>query len=192
MDMVQGGRVKSLKEFRWEPLYDTYTITAGALTALSNMFFATPVSGTKTKNETNMTNAGVLPAPQVFRCFGIRAEAYVTKNTDIAILSKLCMDSYIRFFVGTKDYITIPLNAIASKVYQVIDGADSKVGATPQALASLGAPAACGYKLPKNGFIDILSLENFGIEWILNTTVTLNENLDLKVYLEGFRGVEVR
>jgi hypothetical protein len=172
-------------------LYDTYTIGAAALTSLSNMFFSTPISGTKTKNETNMSNAGVLPSPQVFRCFGIKAEAYVTKNTDITILAKLCMDSYIRFFVGTKDYITIPFGAISGKVYQVIDGLNSTAGAD-QALSSFGAPSAAGYKLPKNGFIDILSLENFGVEWILNTSVTLNANLDIKIYLEGFRGVEVR
>jgi len=191
MDMVQGGRVKDLKEFRWEPLYDSYVITAAALTSFSNMFFSTPISGSKTKNDTNMTNAGVLPSPHVFRCFGLKFESYVTKNTDITILSKLAMDSYLRFFVGTKDYLTIPLNAAAGKVYQVIDGLNSTAGAA-QALSSFGAPSATGYKFPKNGFVDILSLENFGVEWIVNTSVTLNEDLMVKIYLEGFRGVEVR
>jgi len=191
MDMVQGGRVKDLKDFRWEPLFDTLTITAGALVAVTNMYFSVPISGSKTKIDTNMTNAGVLPNPQVFRCFGIRAEAQCLHATDWSVMASYLKKSWIRFFVGTKDYLTVPLSQIAGKMYVILNGSKND-GTAPRAFSSFGAPSVSGYKFPKNGFVDILALENFGVEWTSTVTDTLAANLKVRVYLDGFRGVDVR
>jgi hypothetical protein len=192
MDMVQGGRVQNLKDFRWEPLYDTLTITAASpLVVATNMFFSTPISGSKTKVDTNMTNAGVLPNPQVFRCFGIRAEAECVHSTDWSVMASYLKKSWIRFFVGTKDYLTVPMAAIAGKLYVNLNGSKND-GTAARAFSSLGAPSVSGYKFPKNGFVDILALENFGLEWNSQVVDNLIANLKVRVYLDGFRGVDVR
>ena len=188
---LQGGKIKNVKDFRWEPLYDTYTIGNAALTTLTNRFFSTPISGTKQKYQTNMVAASQLPSPQVFRCYGIKARAISVDTRDSRTLGYLCMDSWIRFFVGTKDYLITPLAKVAGKVYSVIDGLNSAAGAQ-QGSVSFGAPEVSYFKFPANGFIDILSTENFGVEWTLNTSFTLNASVNLVIELHGYRGVEVR
>ncbi len=192
MDMVQGGRVKNLKDFRWEPLYDTLLVAAASpLAVFTQMFFSTPVSGTKTKVDTNMATAGVLPNPQVFRCFGLRAEAQCTDPADWSVLASFLKKSWIRFFVGTKDYLTVPLAAISGKMYLNLNGSIND-GTAVRAFSCLGSPSVSGYKLPKNGFVDILALENFGVEWNSQVTDNLLTSLKVRVYLDGFRGVDVR
>jgi len=183
-----GGRIKGFLERRWEPLFDTLSIAAGAYNTSDTTFFSVPQgSAAKTKSDTNMVTAGQLPAPQVMRVFGIRAEACLTDATDFGVLKKLSVDSYIRFFVGTKDYLTVPMSAISGKIYMAAGGHMTAL------VQSFGAPSAKGHVFPKNAFIDILQQENFGVQWVLATAAnTLNSALKLRIYLDGYRGLEVR
>ena len=188
------GRLANFKDVRWEPIYDTITLGTGALTSSTNMFFASPISATKTKNDTNLVVAASLPSPQAFRCFGIHAEAFVTDVLDRNLLPKILMGSYIRFFVGTKDYAKVPFARICGGLNMEFDGADSKVGAADVfEVAQFGKPAHFGYRFPKNYFVDIAATENFGVEWVINiASHTINTAVGIKMYLDGFRGVDVR
>jgi len=194
----QGSRLKGVRDIRWEPLYDTYSFTAGAVLAagLVTRFFSTPIgqgSPAKTYSDTNMSNAGVLPSPQMFRVYGIRMEAIVTDPADALFLPALEKFSSVRFFVGTKDYLEVPLAEVCGQIFGQLSGGKTD-GSAKVGIYQLGAPCAVGYKYPKNGYTDILATENFGVEWTITSgaSFTINSGVKVKCYLEGYRAVEVR
>lgn len=194
----QSGSVQGKQDVRWEPLYDTVTLANAAYTKSTQRFFSTAISGSKTLQKTNMVNAGALPSPQGFKCFGIRMEAFLSQAagtiSDIAALQTLAMDSYIRFFVGSKDYFTAPLAAVCGGIDLSISGSASTHTTTPDPMAYtyLGRPNHYGFRFPKNQYVQIGSAENFGVEWVINTTLTTNSSIDFKCFLDGLRGVDVR
>jgi hypothetical protein len=191
---MNTGRLANFTDVRWEPLYDTITIGTGALTVADNYFFSAPISATKTKASTNLVNNASLPSPQAFRCYGVHAECFISDRADFNVLPKLLMFSYIRFFVGTKDYLTVPFARIAGGLKLEFDGADSKVGSADVVeIAQFGKAAHFGMRFPKQYFVDIAATENFGVEWVINiVSHTVNTAFDVKMYLDGFRGVDVR
>lgn len=115
-----------LKEGIREPLYDFLTYDSAATTAL--VFFQTPVSGTKTKADTNMTLNGMLPFGQKYIAEtleihvlpGSSASSYVRQDavkTATALAAPnfandiwaLLSVGYLEITVGTKPYLTAPL-----------------------------------------------------------------------------------
>lgn len=191
---LKSGKLANLTDIRWEPLYDTYTFGTGALTTSTIRFFSSPISATKTKNATNMVAAASLPSPQAFRCYGLHAEAFISDRADFELLPKLLMSSYVRFFVGSKDYAKIPFARICGGLSMDFDGCDTATGSADKiVLAQFGKPAHFGYRFPKNQFVDIASTENFGVEWVINiASHTVTTGFDMKLFLDGFRGVDVR
>ena len=48
-------------------------------------------------------------------------------------------------------------------------------------------------QFPKEYFVDIAATENFGVELNINiASHTVNTAFDIKMFLDGFRGVDVR
>lgn len=128
--MIRGGRIppdfEKIKHFQvnrpgqeeavWYPLYDYLTYAAAGQTQLN--FFQNPVGqSSKTQADTNMTNAGMLPAPQRFFCIGVEvyfwpgsavnATGAITTNglnwQDVYAVHK---SGYLNFRIGSKDYVT--------------------------------------------------------------------------------------
>src|SRR4030065_1027044 len=114
------------KEGIREPLYDFLTYNSGG--DLSLRFFQDPVSGSKTKADTNMTLNGQLPGghKHIVETCEIHvlpvshASSYVRQDavkTGVALAAPnfandvwaLLQTGYLIFHIGDKDYITAPL-----------------------------------------------------------------------------------
>jgi hypothetical protein len=90
----------------WE-LYDRLTVNVGTVTAANYIFFQSPISGTKTKNETNLIQAGRLEDPQRFFVTALRfIFSSDMLSTDIVRFLK---NYYVEFWVGQKIYQEGPL-----------------------------------------------------------------------------------
>lgn len=82
--------------------YDTITIAAGATSGTSQQPFSVPISGTKTKLQTNMTKGNQLPPPQRFllRSLGF----YFTAGTILADQAQFIANCYCEFRIDQKIY----------------------------------------------------------------------------------------
>jgi hypothetical protein len=105
-----------------QPLYDSATYASAGQTSLS--FFQTPEGqSSKTKADTNMTNAGVLPTPQHFLIQAIQIAFYpgvdpTTETTDtedppVLVETEFSNDvyafaksGYLELLIGSKNYLT--------------------------------------------------------------------------------------
>jgi hypothetical protein len=195
MIQAKTGRIPNAIDVRYEPLYDTYKVASGVtLAGFTNRFFATPVGGAITLSDTNMTNAAQLPVPNAFLVKGIKIEASVHTTADFALLVKLIKGAYLRFFVGTKDYLTIPLAQAAGKITCQTAGGKSD-GTEFLAYQQIGAASENGYQFADNRYVKIASGENFGVDIVADATIvahTLAADCKIRCYLEGVRYIEVR
>ena len=182
-----GSRVANYGDSRWEALYDTITIPAGAMTATPMRFFSIAIGGAKSKVHTNMTQSGILPKPQTMKVYGLHAEAYVNDPADVNALVELSQKAVLRFFIGTKDYLEQPLSAVTGGIYLA-----QAPAASTALMACFGAPKSVGYRYPKDGFVEITESESFGVEIVNYSTFTLHAALDLRMFLDGIRKVDVR
>lgn len=192
----QLGRSASMEDkidARCEPLYDTYTTATGAFSTAAFRFFATPVSGTKDLSNTNLSTAAVLPSPQAMLVKGIRLESLTTNLADWLFLIKLMDNAYIRFFIGTKDYLVVPVSAVAGKVRLVSDGGDED-GTQSRALAKFGSCSEQGFQFADNRVCKIAASENFGVDLIFETgwSISVTAAIKIRCYLEGIRYLDVR
>lgn len=105
----------------WYPIYDRQLYPAAGAAVLT--FFQTPVGGVRggvalTYEDTNMTNAGTLPAPQRFLMTGIElyfhsglaparsgVVAAVIATAMWNDLHALHRRGFLRLFIGSKDYL---------------------------------------------------------------------------------------
>jgi hypothetical protein len=103
----------------WYPLYDSQLYPAAGAAVLT--FFQVPVGGNRggvvlTEEDTNMTNQGVLPAPQRFLMTGIeifihsglnpyRAQAAAGAIAQWNDLHAVHRRGFARLFIGSKDYL---------------------------------------------------------------------------------------
>lgn len=114
-----------------EPLYDRLDYNSGVTTSLR--FFQTPISGTKTKAETNMTLAGQLPAGWKYIAEtlslqvlpGSSAASYVRQDpvkTATALAAPnfandvwaLLHTGWLEITIGSRPYLTAPLLSFPS------------------------------------------------------------------------------
>ena len=115
------------------PLFDTEAFLANSGTI---NFFARPrgqaaVAGNiKTTRDTNMDVAGQLPNPRVMTVTGIRvvisqissdaaaapAITYPTMSTALAAFRAIAGETIFKFFVGTKNYLTVPTVLVPGNV----------------------------------------------------------------------------
>jgi hypothetical protein len=90
-----------------EPLYDLLTLAAGTNVLTANMaqaFFANPAG--KTLNQTNVTKASQLQAPEAFAIMCI--QLHIDENILLADFLALQDNSALQFVIGQKPYNTGP------------------------------------------------------------------------------------
>ena len=105
--------VKNVIQMVWQPLYDYQDYAAAGAQTFS--FFQVPKGQNgKTFEDTNMTNAGTLPAPKEFLCMGMEfffhsgaATASTGANatllaTQAADLNALIGRGHVQIFIGSK------------------------------------------------------------------------------------------
>lgn len=156
--MTQGAvNVPNVSQRIWNPLYDYQTYNGAAGHTLLQ-FFAVPAgSGGKTKNDTNMTLAGQLPAGQSFLITGVQVEFYpgleINQTNAGAAVNDYANDvmtvynnligaaaSRLVLTIGAKDYIEqAPLNKFPPVNRLVVDDAN----ATTAAATGLVSSYAC-------------------------------------------------
>lgn len=148
------GRIDGVLNTIDQPLYDSVRLAAAAVSRVT--FFAVPqgqpgtafaAAGNKTLADTNLTNAGILPAPQRFtvKALAFRVGASVTVG-DL----KLIMDSSVfELTVGSKVFLQCPASYLTAGMGLWASGAGAAVGldtvlqngiADPRALRVLDQP----------------------------------------------------
>lgn len=115
---AQAARYNALapingKEAIYQPLYDYLTYAAAGQASLQ--FFQTPISGTKTIADTNMDQAGALPAGKEFLVQAIEVAFFPgadpATNTAPAAsvfaedVYKFAKSGHLQFYVGSKPYL---------------------------------------------------------------------------------------
>lgn len=90
-----------------QPVYDTNTLAAGAAFPSTLSFFQTPKGQSgKTYLQTNMVNAGLLPAPQTL---SIRDYKLIVRNDAVPPdLFNFLYNTWLDFWIGGKEYFTGP------------------------------------------------------------------------------------
>lgn len=88
-----------------EPLYDTFTTAAAGTIAPPTQFFANP--NNKTINQTNVTTAKRLDAPEAFAVMAIRF--YTQSNILLADMVSIFANFVLEFWIGQKYYNRGPL-----------------------------------------------------------------------------------
>jgi hypothetical protein len=116
------GRVRTRRNGRWayenpvmagvreiitQPFYDSLTVAANAAFPAQTTLFQTPVGQAgRTYLQTNMTQAGILPAPQKF---STRALRLAVRNDAIpADLINFLYQTWLRLYVSEKPYFIGP------------------------------------------------------------------------------------
>lgn len=88
-----------------EPLYDTSTTASGVSLANLTQFFTNPAG--KTLNQTNVTTAKKLDAPEAFAVMAIRL--FVRSDILLADFVNLMADFALEFWIGQKEYNRGPI-----------------------------------------------------------------------------------
>lgn len=188
---ISTQRVVGKMEVRREPTYSTLTLGAGALSGIRATFFSASQGGTVTDIQTDIVTPGQLPYPQRFTVSALRFACNISNPKDYDFLVKLFKTSYIRFFVGSKDYLIVPLQLLASGVSGTFYGGKAD-GSKAKIISQAGSASRNGYELALNKTITIGSKENFGVEIQSSISHTLVSSAVLRMYLEGTKFVEVR
>ena len=189
---IATSRVQGKMDIRREPIYDSAIIAAGALTTLRQSFFLNPQGGLRSDIDTNLTQPGQMPYPQKMLVTSLRLQAFINDARDYNFLVKLFENGWIRFFVGKKDYLTVPCSKVAGKQSIYLQGGITD-GTKTKVLTQIGEAHESGYPLLENKSVWIGSGENFGVELVSNNLAfTLNSPVRLRMYLEGQKHVEVR
>lgn len=189
-----------VKEGIREPLYDFLTYDSAATTALR--FFQDPISGTKTKSDTNMTLAGQLPGGhkyvaetiEIHILPGSSASAYarqdpVKSGTALAAPNyandvwALVSKGYLIFHIGDKDYLTAPLLSFPPTTGLGITPAVAVENTNTTVLNQLTVDYArlVGRVYVLNPIIPIEALTNFDVTLAWDAAVTLPSGFDARI-----------
>ena len=187
---ISTMRVQDRMEARREPAYSTIRIPAGAFNGLRLMFFAIAQGGSVTEVDTNIVTPSQLPYPQRLTVDTMRLECHITDPKDWRFLSQFFRYTSLRFFIGTKDYQSIPAAKAASRIEATFQGGAAD-GSKAKVLSQLGC-AGEGYKFGLDNVVTIGSKENFGVDLQSTLAFTLNSEVTLRMYLEGIKYVDVR
>jgi hypothetical protein len=195
----QGFRTQraELPEDLWQPLYDRVNYSSGSTTTMS--FFSVPRGGsatlitgvaapaTKTKDyrDTNMENANVVPT-KMFKFVGISL-AIINQvpgtSTNAADRDIWRNNGYFRFRIVDKDLLYLPLVALP-EVNPFVVAATTANSTTILGAAGGGGQNVPMYKLPIP--ITLNPYENFTVEIVHSSAVTLSNSIDVYVILQGF------
>ncbi len=88
-------------------VYDRLTAAAGATTATGLRFFTTPISATKTKNDTNLIKQSEMPSPERIKILSLRFSFSPAMHpTDIRLF---LTTYYTELFISERIYVEGPL-----------------------------------------------------------------------------------
>lgn len=93
-------------------LYDRLTTAANTTSAIEYDFFTTPIGGTKTRQDTNMTQVQQLPNPQHFNCCSL--QMYFSSRMTSIDIGTMLDTYYLEFWIGDKIYAQGPLSQFPS------------------------------------------------------------------------------
>lgn len=184
-------------EVIWQPKYDFQTY-ALAGTTTQYTYFQTPVGqSSKTFADTNMEAAGQMPAPKTFLVTAIQvvmfplmdvsafgAQAVAEFSNDVYDLGKA---GYLKFFVGSKDYLTdAPIGKFACEFSMSGFAAladQSTIAASLQSRISYSS-----WRGPKYAITPIMLERNMNFNVTLNfpSTTAVSANVRLGVILDGY------
>jgi hypothetical protein len=186
-----------------QDLYDTKVYPALGINQLE--FFRNPAAG---ELLSNMQSSGQLPHPQEFHILGIAVEiipniaAAVATRTDVTWVQdkrNILSNAYIKFNVGTKNYLTLPLMRVPEGLGEVGIGAGG-AGSVAECFLNNGIPDINHYydvtiKLAKRKPIHIPSQQSFyaQIFWPVVTPTGLSSLIGaIRVYLIGILWREIQ
>lgn len=179
---IEEGRADIVPWF----LYDRQFTAAGSTTAVSYDYFTTPIGGTKYKQDTNMTQVGILPNPQSFNVTSLRC--YFSGQMVIADINKFLDTYYMEFWVGDKEYAEGPLSMFPGGAGVAGVTTQTNVGTFSNGLPSPGAVMDLRMGNDPIG-IYILQGQNFNVKLKTNagfaTTAASPVGLSLMIVLEG-------
>lgn len=178
-------------------LYD-YTTYAAAGQAQLN-FFQTPVGqSSKTNEDTNMTNAGMLPAPQAFFVTGIEvyfypapalavfgAEAVAAALND---LQNFANHGFLQFTIGTKTIAQAPIMRFPPTCGLSVTAAAadaSTVAGAQQTRIAYGSMSGRPYDLGAGVLIP--STQNFNVSLNWGTVQAVSAQARVGINLNGIR-----
>lgn len=186
-----GVNVANVVEAIRQPLFDTLTYAAAGQTSLT--FFSTPIGqGGKTKVDTNLTNAGMLPAPQNFLITAIHLDfkPNAAQTPGSLLEGGLIIDDTYTF--GTNGLLEVQ---VGSKV-QLSDGPLSVFPPRTSmdvAIATTVAATTAGYGQWKGMVYDITPIlvpwgQNFNVALTWNALVPLPSTLaaTVRCTLDGY------
>jgi len=167
-------------EYLRQPLYDRKQLAAAGVQTL--VFFRTALGGTL--RDTNLNNAGSLPAPHTFDAFGI--SLFVQQGTVAADLELLLNQSFISFKISEKPYLNVMTHmlpasgglygfATANNIFEAQNGIPSPLVYLPLDLE--GEP------------LHLPSQQDFQVELTTtNTAANFSATIDLWCILHGIYG----
>lgn len=165
--------------------YDTYVLAANTAVPTNIVMFNAPISATKGRNLTNMTDQNRLPAGEAMKVMAIRAACIGMHLTDVINLQK---NYALRFTIGTKVFLEGPIDAFPGG-----GGATGTVATTATTTTlfnwnnGIADPRAV-YGLGQEFPLDLPSQAFFGVELVGTTFTTLDTGgtgIFLRIYLDG-------
>lgn len=148
--------VENVSQVIWQPLYD-YQAYAAAGTSSMTFYQVPKGQNGKTFEQTNMTNAGILPAPKEFLCVGMEffvksgadtgatGAAATLNQSQIADINALQGRGHVQIFVGSKPVLDeIGIDQFPCGTFLHADGAVAD--STSPAADKLSHLAAAGFR----------------------------------------------
>lgn len=145
-----------------EPMFDTVKIPAAEILNGRREFF-TATQG-KSLHLTNLRTSGQLERGRSFKIQGICVEVMVSKAADVDAFLAYVQNTYIKLWIGEKDYITAPLYQALGRIQydrEVAGGTD-----VDHVLIQGGSTMAHGIVLKGADSLSIPELTNFKVEMV--------------------------
>lgn len=130
--------------------YDRAVVAAATATPSTILFFSSPMSGTKTKLDTNLQQAGRLPDPKHFLCTSIRF--IPLPNMAAADIIAMIANYWVEFFIGDKTF------------------AEGHIDLYPGGAGLYGATATTGVtnSFTDNGYPNPMAVNDWGLDRALH------------------------
>ena len=193
------------QESIYAPMYDYVEYAAAGHTQLT--FFSNPVgqgttshpgsTGPKTRADTNMTNAGLLPNPQRFLCTGIEVKFWpgddvsgsqlTNPGSNLQSAWNVLKSGYLRMTIGSKDYVTdgpLDLFPASTRLAASVALSDSSTAGAGQ-VSTFNYAVGAGKPYELSPFL-IPSNQNFTVELNWPNAVSIATEARIGVRLLGF------
>lgn len=171
-------RIPTMLERFYQPLYDTSQVTSQ-----SNLveFFTTAIENGKTIADTNMDKAGHLTYPTNFEIHGVSVKSNLM--ADVTQVKQFADGAWFRLFIGTKDYLVVPLSLVLDLLEEPKAPAeDLKI---LQFLFNHKTQAPV-FRLPADAVIDLIPNLTFKAEIHATNANKITDNFKLTTILHGY------